>query len=183
MNQKVKLAELFGQRKLLRLLALFLETPAREWTQREIRQAAKLAKPTMVKWLAELVRQRLIRLTKKGNVHLYTLSRDDAIVKQLKILTTLLELRELAALRETHGCEVYLYGSAARGEDTEESDIDILVIGKATPRDIAPFLEPIAKRTAKVIRPQLFTAIAWSQMARKDPAFYQRVAKDRISLA
>jgi predicted nucleotidyltransferase len=72
--------------------------------------------------------------------------------------------------------ELYLYGSASRGEDVEGSDVDILVIGKE--RAIVERVRVIDGR----IKASFFSPLEWAKVAREDPAFYERVEKDRIRL-
>ena len=81
-----------------------------------------------------------------------------------------------------HNVNVYLYGSAARGEDVESSDIDLLLIGKLDKSTIVKELNKISKKIKKEIKFQIFSRQEWSLMARNDPAFYERVEKDKVKL-
>jgi len=72
--------------------------------------------------------------------------------------------------------EIYLYGSEARGEGLEDSDLDILVIGRE--RAVINKIEAIDKR----VKVSFFTPLEWAKIARDDPAFYERVERDKIRL-
>ncbi|MEW6222409.1 MAG: nucleotidyltransferase domain-containing protein [Candidatus Hadarchaeota archaeon] len=96
-------------------------------------------------------------------------------MKQLKILSVVSELLPKLKRHEGRG-EIYLYGSAARGEGFEDSDLDILVVGRE--RDVISEIGKIDKR----IKVSFFTPLEWAKVAREDPAFYERVLQDKIRL-
>jgi len=96
-------------------------------------------------------------------------------------MQTLLLLQGLNNLKEKE-LEIYLYGSASRGEDTEKSDIDILIIGKTKRSEIVDFIENISKNIKKRISFTVFSPVEWSMMRKKDKAYYERIEKDKIRL-
>jgi len=77
---------------------------------------------------------------------------------------------------------IYVYGSYARGEDLETSDIDILIIGKINKEDIINDIDEISKRLGKNINAKIFSSFEWIKMKEKDKAFYERVEKDKIGV-
>jgi predicted nucleotidyltransferase len=179
----IKLDELLGQRKAWRLLLVFLRHPSNEFLQRELRKKTGLSKATLIKWLGVLHKHDLLGLKKKGNVHLYTLQKEDPVIRHLKVMDTLIRIRTLRTVCVHHGCEAFLYGSAARGEDSEDSDIDILLIGKISRLQIIDEVDAIAQKIGKRISLQLFTSMEWAAMAKKDPAFFERVEHDKVNVA
>ncbi len=93
------------------------------------------------------------------------------------------------AFRETGNrfpCAIYLFGSCARGEDTEQSDIDLLVIAEEEHQVILAALENQKKKIKGLKHLRLsihcFRSLEWAQMARKDAAFYERVERDKIQI-
>ena len=70
--------------------------------------------------------------------------------------------------------EVYLYGSCARGENTEESDIDILVVTNIERREITKHLK---NEKTKIM---IFTPLEYSMLYKQDKPFYERVERDEI---
>lgn len=64
-----------------------------------------------------------------GRLKLHGLNRENPLVDQLKVLCTIDELLPKFERYWGQG-EIYIYGSAARGDGLEDSDLDILVIGR-----------------------------------------------------
>ncbi len=169
---------LLGNRKPMAILEHFMDSPSIELSQTEIISRLKLSKATAVKWLKALTGTGYLNLREIGPTNIYSLNRQSRTVKQLKILSTIARLEPFSI----PGCEIYLYGSAARGEDTEKSDIDLLIIGAKKPGDIVGKIERLSEKFGKPINFKLFTELEWSRLVKSDPAFYERVEKDKIQL-
>jgi len=176
----IKLIELFGKREFVKLLFFFLEHPTKKFTQKEVKDKLRLAKATLTKWLKELESKGLVSIEKKGVSKIYALERTEGIVKQLKIMNILLKLNKLKEIAKEHNIQIYLYGSSARGEDVEDSDIDLMVIGKVKKQDLIEDINKISDEIGRNIRFEIFSPMHWSRMSRKDKAFYERVEKDKI---
>lgn len=165
----------FENRICWRVLTFFLDNPSGEFYEKEIQQKVGAAKLSVSKWLRVLGELGFISVNRRGRLKLNRLNRENPLVKQLKILSTVSRL--LPKLRPLSGMgEMYLYGSAARGEDVEGSDIDILLIGRD--RRLVGKLKAIDKR----VKANFLTPLEWAKAARDDPAFYERVERDKIRL-
>ena len=178
----VQIIELLGNKNAVKLLAFFLRKPTLQIYQREIRNNVKLAKATLIKWLNVLVKQDILMFKEYGRAKVYSLKRENPIVKHLKILDNILLIYNLKDIAGKHNVRIYLYGSAARGEDVENSDIDILVIGKIKKEDIIADIGRISEKIKRQIKAEIFSYLEWSQVAKKDRAFYERVEKDKIDI-
>ena len=73
---------------------------------------------------------------------------------------------------------ILLFGSYAKGDNDEESDIDILVISLAKEKPTAT-LAQLLKRDVNLIS---FSPAEWSQQAKTNKAFYFDVILDGIVL-
>lgn len=173
----MKFIELFGNRSLARLIEFFLLND-KEYAQKNIIKKTNLSKATAIKWLNKLEKDKLIQSKKVGVTKLLRVNKNNQIIKQLKILKTLSELISL----NVKNVKSYLYGSAARGENDSKSDIDLLILGKIKKEDIIKDIRDLSKKIKKEIKVEIFTAQEWSQMARKDAAFYERIEKDKIEV-
>ncbi len=90
MKHKVQFNELLGNKKLIDIIQLFLEDPSLELSQVEIMNEIDLAKATAVKWLALLVNLEMLNLRKIGATNLYTLNKENILIKELKKIYNLI---------------------------------------------------------------------------------------------
>jgi len=174
----VQINELLGNKKLFEIIDFFISNTQSEFSQTEVRKGIGISKTTLIKWIDKLVKLDLIKLKKIGVSNLYKLNRESSIVKQIKILKNLLQLEPLKNIN----AEVYLYGSAARGEDRRDSDFDIIIIGKLTRKELIADIDSLSKKLKRNISFKIFDKIEWSKIARKDNSFYERVEKDKIRI-
>ena len=181
MKQTVQFTELIGNKNISRILEFFIDNPSAEYSQIEIIRHLSIAKATAVRWMRHLTESGLIQFKKIGVTNLYSLNNTDPFIKQLKILYIMLLLRRLSKM-DIKDVEIYLYGSCARGEFDETSDIDILVIGNITRQKITEKIDKLSEDIGKDINFRIFRQIEWSKMADKDPAFFNRLEKDKIRL-
>jgi len=168
----------------LRLLLFFLENPGREFYEKQVKEKTGLSLGATNKYLAGLAEEDFLVLKRQGKMKFFKLNRESLIVKYLKIIHSL-SLPVIASLRDLGkklGAKLYLYGSVARGEDDEDSDLDVLVLGDVKLENLEKEILPIRKRFGKNIKLAIFKRNEWIKMAEKDPAFYERVEKDKIEL-
>lgn len=169
----MRLFDILGRRSPKRILELFLENPTKEMRLIDITTSTKLAKLSVIKWTKELAKHDILSVKSMGRTNLYTLNRNNPSVKQLRILYNVDYISsKLDKIEE----QIFLYGSFARGENDERSDIDILVIGKD--RNTIKKLKALDDR----IKISFYTPLEWSMAARKDRAFFESVEKDKIRL-
>ena len=166
----------------LLVLEFFLGNPTSEFSYTEVRGRTKLAKATLSESLKFLAQIGFLESRRIGVTKLHKLKKNSQIIKHLKILHTLMKLSALKEVGERNGCEIFLYGSAARGEDTEKSDIDLLVIGKVEKEKLKEDIARNLKKLGKEIKIQFFSQLEWAGRERKDKSFYERVEKDKIRI-
>ncbi len=168
----------------MKLLVFFLERPTQEFYESVIRKKTKMSAGAANKYLKLLHSKGILLLKKEGRMNFYSLKRDNGLVKQLKVThsISLPIANDLKKIGKTFGIKIYLYGSVARGEDLEDSDWDILIIGNIRLHDLEKEIRHIRKKFNKKLNLSLFTKAEWARMSKKDPAFYGRVEKDRIEL-
>ncbi len=113
---------------------------------------------------------------------MYKSNKENTFLKQFKILITISQLDFFSTLADQFNIKAYLFGSAARGENHEHSDIDILIIGKINKEELINQHQKYSKKDNYKVQFQIFTPLEWSALAEKDKAFYERVEKDKIPL-
>ncbi|MEA3343712.1 MAG: nucleotidyltransferase domain-containing protein [archaeon] len=167
----------------LKLLISFFTT-GRQYYEKEIHEKTGISQGAVNKYLKLLADENYLLLKKHGKMNFLKLNRDNPVVKHLKISYSLSQplMHHLQAIAKQLGLKLYLYGSAARGEDDENSDWDILIIGDAKTSELEAKLYPIRKESEKEIKLTIFTKREWLNLHKKDPAFFERLEKDRIEL-
>jgi len=177
----VNLNELLGNKNIIKILNFIIELEY-EISQTKIRNKLKISKVTLIKWLNFLEKNNFVNTRIEGVSKLYTLNKKNNILKQYKILTNIIILESLNSLAKKHNVKIYLYGSSSRGEDTKDSDIDLLIIGNIKRHNIIEEINKLSKKLNKKITLQIFNNLEWANLERKDKAFYERVEKDKIEL-
>ena len=111
-----------------RVYAHLLDLAGEERTEAEVRAALGLTRSTCSAVLAHAARDGLVDSRRVGRTVLYRVNPLDPAVRQLKIAAAI--RRAQVALRSVESSvdSAVLFGSASRGEDGPESDIDLLVV-------------------------------------------------------
>jgi len=169
----VKIFRLLGKKTNSVLLEYFLDHNSREYHPAILLKKIKISKMSLYKGLRELEKSGILNKKSLGKMNMYDLDNENPLVKQLKKLHILGKVAEQAVSLKDQA-EVYLYGSCARGENIEESDIDILVVTNIERREITKHLK---NEKTKIM---IFTPLEYSMLYKQDKPFYERVERDKI---
>ncbi len=116
-----------------RILQLLLTSPTTEFSYREIERRTGISIGTVSKYAKALHKKNLIKMRTLPRSYLIKANLDSKLVRQLKVsfnLETLFESGLVEFLsRRLRPDAIVLFGSYSKGEDIEESDIDLAVIG------------------------------------------------------
>lgn len=172
----VQLTDLFGSRTILRLLEFFLQNPAGEFSQVETIKKTKLAKATAIIGLRKLGKNSIISVKQIGRTKLYTLRREDYGVTQIKRLFNLASplIEELIAKVQNRIRKAVVFGSYARGQDREDSDIDVLIIGDISEHELNPIIASLSKKYGRKISPILKTQEQYLAMRTTEPVLWNK---------
>ncbi len=82
------------------------------------------------------------------------------------------------------GLEVaFIFGSVARGAETQGSDIDVLIIGPVDFGAVIDALHPAQKRLVREVNPKVFSSREWKVKVReRDPFITDVLSKKKIFL-
>ena len=168
----------------MKLLIFFFNRASSEFYEAEVKRGTGLSSGAVNRYLNILENEGFLEKRKSGKMSFYMLRRENSVVRHLKTAYTLSLpfISEIERIGKSAGMKVFLYGSAARGEDDEESDIDLLVIGEAGFDKFQKKISLLKSETGREIRSSFFRRSEWLKMSQKDPAFYERVEKDKIEL-
>ena len=114
-----------------RALQEFFDFPSKSFQMRELSRKIKLAQPSVIKHLKALVKAGFLVKEKKGIYPTFRANRDDEIFKLYKRCNLLYRIQQGRLLEHIWDCclpdAIVLFGSASKGEDLKESDIDLFV--------------------------------------------------------
>ena len=169
--------------KFLKFTEFFLGNPYKEFYIRELAKKLKISPFATKKYADILVKEKLILEEKRANLRYLKANVKNLFYKYLKIsynVKKLLDSRFIEYLESNIAnlTSITLFGSLAKGEDSEESDIDILIIGKQKNLNLKEF----ENRMDKEITLHFFSWSEWNEKAKEDHPFYYEIINHGIAL-
>ena len=160
----------------LKTVKYFLEKPYEEIYLRKLAKELQLSPFAVKKYADLLIKEDVIKEERKANLRYFRANVNNLFFKQLKIafnIKLILNSGLLDFLKENlaNVSSIVLFGSMAKGEDDENSDVDILIIGKE--KDIN--LEKFEEKIGKDITLHIFSWSEWNNQAVENKAFYSDI--------
>lgn len=157
-----------------KVLHFLIDHPIRDFLESEIQKATKISKSGVNYALRALVTTDFLFRAKRGKVYFYTLNHKNLIVKQLKVIGTITQLNGLLKKLKPLVSKIILFGSSSRGENTPDSDIDLLIIShsKGSVQEQTKTL-----KSKREIQPVICSNIELLEKKKNDPIFYEQVNK------
>ena len=117
-----------------KLLERFFDFPKKDFQMRELSRMIKLAQVSVINHLKYLVGEELIIKERKSIYPSFRANRDNEMFKLLKKQNLVLRIKTSGLLdfldeKLKPNC-IVLFGSASKGEDTENSDVDLFLQAK-----------------------------------------------------
>ena len=139
------LKTLVGSTGRARILAHFFLHPGEAFHIRELARLLAESPGSLLRDLRRLEAIRLLQTERVGNQVRYSLDQKHPLYRDLQrmiLKTTAVDAVLREALQSVRDIELaVLYGSFAKGEATSRSDLDLMIIGNATDRALAPAIE------------------------------------------
>ncbi len=181
------LEQLFGSKARVRVLSLFLTHPDREFYGREVGRLTGLLPRAVHRELERLTSIGILQREQRGNRVYVCVNRANPIVPELRAIflkTVAVGDRIRNALAEADGIVVaFIYGSVAANTDTQESDIDLFIVGGARLSALTPVLAELERSLGREINVSVFSA---NEVARRagehDPFIDSVLARRKIFL-
>lgn len=154
------LADLLSSRVKAETLRLLFGPGAGELHVREIARRAGLHEATVRQELRRLLRIGVVASRKDGNRTLYRAAPGHPLHAELRGLVTKTSgladvLRK--ALASARIRAAFVFGSVAEGTEGPESDVDLMVVGGLTLRDLSKMLSGVSSRLHREVNPHVFT--------------------------
>jgi len=180
---KMALAETLWPKARRRILGLLLANPDQEWHLRDIARQTELAPATVQREVTSLHEVGVLTRRRDGHQVKYGAERSCPIFPELRgiVLKTVGladVLREaLQPLRERIDI-AFVFGSLAKGEATSGSDVDLMVIGGISLRDLVPVLQAAERTLSREINPVTMSAKEFSKRIAQEEHFVTSVLRD-----
>jgi len=138
------------------IIEYFFVNPTAKLRVREIERALKLPLPSIIRYCKDLEKEKILSIVKTGSVIFYTADRTSEKFLLEKKLFNIKQVYESGTLeylrRELSNPTIVLFGSYAKGEDTEESDIDLYLETPSKKEVNMDKFEKILKRKIQILR-------------------------------
>jgi len=147
---------------------------------REIARRANLNSKTVMRELHSLRDAGILVSREVGRQVIYRLNPDCPIYDELRsILRKTVGLSDvLRSALEPLADQIeqgYVYGSHARGDERPDSDVDLMVVGRLTLRELSSPLREAGRSLQRVISPTLYTPEVYEQELETGDSFVARV--------
>ena len=147
---------------------------------RGIAREANLNSKTVMRELHSLRDAGILVSNKVGHQVVYRMNPDCPIYDELRsILRKTIGLASvlLTALEPVSDRieQAYIYGSLARGDERPDSDVDLMIIGNVTLRELSPLLREAGRKLHRVINPTLCTPEEYERELKASDSFVSRV--------
>jgi len=126
-----------------------LDNPLGEFGVRELGRQSGISPPSVLNYLKKFQKERLIIKSEKRGNPFYKADRDNEKFVLYKKMSILYELQKSGLIDflwdKLSPSAIILYGSYAKGESIEGSDVDLFIIGKEKDTDISKFEDILGK--------------------------------------
>jgi len=121
----------------------------------------------------------LVTSEQKGSMKFYTFNLSNPLSREWKVLFNIEDLKELVDLLGPHAQRIVLYGSCAKGTDSRESDVDLLIVAHEKTK-VSHILALFQKTFNRNLSPIIETAKSWATIRRRDPSLYENVLQGKV---
>lgn len=165
------------QQQVLRLL---YGQPERSFYTKEVLRRTGMGVATIKRELDRMLAAGILTMKKVGNQHHYQANRgcpiyDEllGIVKKTVGVTDILR-QALEPLAEKIDW-AFVFGSVASGKERTGSDVDLLVVGAVTFRDVVTAIYDTQEILGREINPKLYNREEWQRMRKERHAFINNI--------
>lgn len=157
-----------------KILSFLIQNPDKEYFDRQISKLTGVSKAGANFALRDLAKEGLLVREKKGRMYFYKALSNIPGIRYLKILQNIISLNHLIEKLKRYSLKIILYGSAAKGENTSDSDIDVFIMT----RDIEEVREIIFKdKLRERMQYVVHTPNDFIKSRKNSPVFYREVEK------
>jgi DNA-binding transcriptional ArsR family regulator len=175
----MRLLEVLFPKGRARLLKVLCATPNTELHLRELTRQSGLSLATIQEELEKLRAADLVLSRRDGNRRYYKANSSHPIfpdLRQIVLKTAALGDVLADALRGIKEVDLaFVFGSLAGQDGNASSDVDLMVIGSAGLRTLAPGLRKASEKIGREINPHTYTKVDWRSKRRARNGFLKNV--------
>ncbi len=162
------------------VLGLLYGQPGRSFFLKEILRHSGMGVGTVKRELDRLLAAGIVTLRKTGNQHHYQANSACPIYNELLaiIKKTVGLVGPLAKALEPLAERIdtaFVFGSLASGKESNESDIDLMVIGDVTFASLVKALYPTQAALGREINPKVYRKSEWAQLQKTGDNFVKAI--------
>jgi len=183
MSTATSLADLIFGRTRGAILALLYGRADQTFYTRQIAREVAASVGAVQRELENLTKVGLVIRTALGSQVFYQANRDAPIFSEMhslvnKTVGIFTMLRSALRPLSTQVAVAFVYGSVARQAETAQSDIDLMVVGKASIDDVISHLASVEKNTGRPINPTVYSVSEFKAKVADGNHFLRAVLKD-----
>lgn len=156
------------------ILEFLCEHPNDSFYSSQIAQKTGLSIGGVNQTLRSLTKDSLLKAEKKGRMTFYQVDTSSPIIRQFKVFHTILLLNPLVEKLQSFADKAVLFGSCAEGINTEDSDIDLLVVSNQKDDINNVFTKFKSKQKIQLI---LKSPQEYVSLEKKEPVFFAEIEK------
>ena len=173
------LNRLLSSRVKAEVFRLLFGPDARELHVREIARRAKLNEATVRQELSVLAGLHLVALRRDGNRAYYRAETDTPLYTDIRniVLKTsgLIDILRTALVEKPGIRLAFVFGSVASGGEKPATDIDLMIIGSVSSRQLSQWLSGVAVQVGRDIKPHVLAPREFSRRSQADDRFVTSV--------
>ena len=160
-----------------KVLVFLIQDPGRQFLANEIQKATKVSRAGVNFSLRKLTGEKLILREKKAKIFLYSVDHNNPVIKQSKVLNTVMLLEPVINKLKAFSQKIVLFGSCSRGDNAADSDIDIFILSNSP--DVIE--EKIKKnKLGKKIQAIIRNSTQFIKMEKEEPIFWAEIDRGII---
>jgi predicted nucleotidyltransferase len=164
------------------LLKLFLTNPESQFYTREIAKLTGEPLNAVRRELGYLEKAGLLKSRRQGNLKYFTVVKKFPFYTELKkIIYSTIGLGDYLRdrLEDSGAIELaFIYGSVAKNEEKEKSDIDLFVVGGIEEEELHRMVSEIEKEIGREINYILMTKKEFDQRSERGEPFIRRIERE-----
>jgi predicted nucleotidyltransferase len=182
---KYMLKHLFSSQVRVDLLSALLMHPDEEFYLRELAVKLNSSPRSINVELRNLEKISLLLKRISGKQHYYRINTQHLLYDDLRnLFLKTVGLRDLVAEQfRNHAGDidfVFIYGSMASGSLNADSDIDLLIIGKVSPRQMSPLFAALRKKAGREINTVIFPMAEFAERVQRQDHFISKLINESM---